>query len=316
MNGIPPYGPDPVQKTDDRKAIAIVIIAVCVAVIVALTVLFFTGVIRFGTPRAYALSTTASVDNRQRPTSKTSSFDGDTKRVYCCARLQAFEDTVLVARWYLGASQIGGFNGRFGAIAHSAAGRFLTRTGNVAFYLERPPSGWLSGDYTVMVYVNGKRAASKVFTINVEGQAATSATYTDPQGRFKVDVPNGWAAADQQSQQGVLAGFVSAGGQYPPRFAITETSYDSVDATHLNANVANTDQTAQFQPYSLGSSVAARRDYGWDYVSGNSKLKLHTVQVVVQGKGKIYGIDCHSLASDYNKNLPQFNAIINSFRPS
>ena len=261
MNGIPPYGPDPVQKTDDRKAIAIVIIAVCVAVIVALTVLFFTGVIRFGTPRAYALSTTASVDNRQRPTSKTSRFDGDTKRVYCCARLQAF-------------------------------------------------------DYTVMVYVNGKRAASKVFTINVEGQAATSATYTDPQGRFKVDVPNGWAAADQQSQQGVLAGFVSAGGQYPPRFAITETSYDSVDATHLNANVANTDQTAQFQPYSLGSSVAARRDYGWDYVSGISKLKLHTVQVVVQGKGKIYGIDCHSLASDYKKNLPQFNAIINSFRPS
>ena len=65
----------------------------------------------------------------------------------------------------------------------------------------------------------------------------------------------------------------------------------------------------------MGNSPGARRDFEWDHMSGNTKLKLHSVQVVVQGAdGKVYGINCHSMASSYDTNLPVFNYVISSFK--
>lgn len=314
MNGVPPYPPAAPGRPDDRKAIAIVIVVVCAAAVVALAFVFLAGAVRFGTPRATGIVTSAGINDRNRPTSKQNSFDARVPRVYCCTRVRAFQDTVLEARWFLGPAQVGGFSGTFGAMTRTSTGKFLTSAGDVAFSLRKPPTGWSGGDYTVQIYVNGKLSGSTRFTVRVEGQAVTTSTYSDPQGRFKVDVPNGWLEADSTTFDNALVGFIGAGSSYAPRFAVTQTGFASADPGTLNSDPGAAQGSAQFQPYSLGSTPAARRDFEWDYGSGGKTLKLHTVQVVVQGNETVYGIDCHSLASDYNKNLPTFNVIINSFR--
>ncbi len=294
------------------------IAAAFVLLVALLTFLFFAGVIRLGTPRVSSLTMASKIDSHQRPSVKRSSFDGSEKRIYCCATVRAFEDTVLEARWYRENSQVGGITGKFGALTHSSSGKLLPSRGDIAFYLDKPPSGWIGGSYQVRVYVNGKRGRAVGFSVAARGQEGTSQAYSDPGGLFSVKVPDGWLDADSSTLQGALAGFTATTGEYPPRFVVIQTDYTGVDPSYLNGlvNQGGQQSSGQFQPYSFGSNPGARRDFEWDYKSGDKTLKLHSVQAVVQGaNGTVFSVSCHSLASEYDRNLPVFNSIINSFRP-
>lgn len=326
MNGMPPYGPPygphagppygPPAR--DKWVLPVVIIAVCTAAAVALAVIFFTGVVRFGTPRVSGLTMASKIDVRRRPVEKKARFSGSEQRIYCCARVRAFEDTVIEARWYLGSSQVGGYSARYGSLTQTSTGKFITAGGDVAFFLDRPPDGWLGGDYQVRVYLDAKRAVKAGFSIKQREDGSGLSTYQDPAGVFSVGVPYGWAAADESTLDGALAGFLGQGGDYPPRFVVVSTDYTSVDPAYLNGTLSQDGTTApgeQFQAYSLGESPGARREFEWDYKSGEETFKLRSVQVVVQAKdGKVYGLNCHSKAEDFKSNLPVFNSIINSFR--
>ncbi len=309
-------GPAPPAPFGKGRALAITIAAACMALVVVLTVLFFTGVLRFSSPSLSGVKTAAKVDSRYRPVDPTDEFTGRERRVYCCARLKAFEDTVLEVRWYLGSAQVGGYSGTFGAIAKKTTGRSLAARGNVAFYLDRPADGWLGGDYRVTVYVDGRREGEATFTMGQLESGSGLVTYEDPEGAFTIGVPSGWAIADEASTDEALAGFTAQGSVYPPRFAVVETGYTSVDPAYLNGVLAPEGgaPASQFQVYSLGGTPAARREFEWDHRSGERNLKLRTVQVVAQGAdGTVLGLNCHSLSSDFEANLPVFNAVINSF---
>jgi hypothetical protein len=321
MNGVPPYnqaGRSDGRPPRDRRAVTVAIAAGLALAVAVLTFLLFAGVIRFGTPRVSTLTMASRIDSRQRPVVKQSSFDGSEPRIYCCARVRAFEDSVLEARWFRGGAQVGGLSSKFGALTHSSPGKLLTSRGDIAFYLGRPPSGWREGSYQVRVYIDGKRGRDVAFSIAARGRESGASVYSDPGGLFSVKVPGGWTDADPATLDGGLAGFTSTGGEYPPRFVVVQTSFTSVDPAYLDGEVNQGSQqsTGQFQPYSFGSNPGARRDFLWDYRSGGKTFKLHSVQAVVQGpNGTVYGVNCHSLASDYDQNLPVFNSIVNSFSP-
>jgi hypothetical protein len=321
MNGASSYtqpAPDQATPPRDRRAVTVSIVAGFVLLVALLTFLFFAGVIRIGTPGVSSLTMASKIDSRQRPAVKKSRFDGSEKRIYCCARVRAFEDTVLEARWYRGNAQVGGITGTFGALTRSSGGRLSPSRGNIAFYLDRPPSGWVSGSYQVRVYLNRKRGRDAGFTITTRGQDSGAGVYRDPGGLFSVKVPDGWVEADPSTLQGDLAGFTATTGEYPPRFVVAETDFTGVDPAYLNGSVNQGGQQAsgQFQPYSFGDNPGARRDFLWDYKDGGKTYKLHSVQAVVQGKdGKVFSVNCHSLATEYDRNLPVFNSIINSFSP-
>jgi hypothetical protein len=313
----PPPGSAAPPSIGKGRALAISLSAACMALVVALSVLFFTGVLRIGAVRLSGVKTAAKVDSRYRPVEATDEFSGKERRIYCCCRIKAFEDTVLEVRWYLGGAQVGGYAGTFGAIARKATGRSLPARGDVAFYLDRPSDGWLGGDYRVAIYADGRRKAEETFSIGQLERGSGLVTYEDPEGSFSVGVPYSWTAADSETVDEALAGFTAQGNGYPPRFVVVETGYESADPNYLNGVLAPGGGTpaSQFQAYSLGETAAARRDFEWDYRSGESTLKLHTVQVVAQGpEGDVLGLNCHSLAADYEANLPVFNAIINSFK--
>lgn len=321
MNGVSPYNhsastsPGP---PSDRRAFTAAIAAALVLLVALVTFLFFAGVIRFGTPVVSSLTMASKIDSHQRPVVKKSNFDGSEKRIYCCARVRAFEDTVLEARWYRGNAQVGGITGKFAALTHSSSGKLLTSRGDIAFYLDKPPSGWVSGSYQLRMYINGKRGPDVGFSMAARGQEGTSQAYSDPGGLFSVKVPDGWLDADSTTLEGALAGFTATTGEYPPRFVVIQTDYTSVDPAYLNGlvNQGVQQSSGQFQPYSFGNNPGARRDFEWDYKSGDKTLKLHTVQAVVQGSnGTVFSVNCHSLASEYDSDLPVFNSIINSFRP-
>ena len=322
MNGLhpygPPYGTPAGPPARDKWVLTVVMIAVCTAAAVALGVMFFTGVVRFGTPGVSGVTMASKIDVRRRPVEKKARFSGSEQRIYCCARVRAFEDTVLEARWYLGSSQVGGYSTRYGSLTRSSTGKFITSGGNVAFSLERPPAGWLGGDYQVRVYLDAKRAGNTGFSIKQRDGGSGLSTYRDPAGVFSVGVPYGWSAADESTLDGALAGFLGQGGDYPPRFVVVSTDYTSVDPAYLNGSLSKDGTAAsgeQFQAYSLGESPGARREFEWDYESGEETFKLRSVQVLVQAKdGKVYGLNCHSKAEDFKSNLPVFNSIINSFR--
>jgi hypothetical protein len=320
MNGFPAHDPGPASAPaahGSRGPAAAAIVAGVVSVVVALSLLVFSGIIRFGTPELSSLTMASKVDGRKRPVERNVIFNGQEKRIYCCTRVKAFEDTVLEARWYRQDAQVGGFSGKFGALTDTSTVRFLVLRGNVAFYLSKPATGWLGGSYRVSINIDGKHAREAGFTITSRGQESGTTTYNDSGGLFSMELPHTWDYAEADTLRGALAGFVGPGSGYAPRVVITPTELTSVDTAYLNQVLAQQGQqgAGQFQPYSMGNNPGARRDFEWDHKYSGKKLKMHTVQVVFQlADAKVYSINCHSSAADFQKNLPVLNSIINSFK--
>lgn len=313
---------DPGTGTRGRTAVAVTVAVLLVVVVVALTIVFFTGVVRIGTPGYSNIKLTLEVDRAGRPVGKQTSFTGNESRVYCCARAKAFEDTVLESRWSRGDTNLADFKGTFGRLTGGSTGKFLAAEGNVAFYLDRPSEGWTPGSYTVELLIDGRQAGRESFTMPkpANGQALpTMVTYEDTTRHFSIRYPEGWEEADPSSLSGGLVGFMSpSGGEYPPRFAIAVSDFSSTNIDYLNGILtsAGAPPTELFTAYSLGDRVGARRTFEWDYKEGDKTHRLKSIQVVVQGRDHVYSLDCHSLASEFDANLPVMNAIINSFRLS
>jgi hypothetical protein len=301
------------RSRKQETIIAAVVAFMLVLAAAAAGAVVLTGVVKFGKPRVLGLSMASEIDRNARPLEKTQVFDEDDPRVYCCARVRAFDDSIVESRWYLGGLQVGGYGVRFGSLDSSSGGRIVPAGGWVSFYLKRPRGGWSAGEYTVKVYIDGVGPTEEKFRIGEADGKSESATYRDPDGRFQVDVPAGWTAGEIDPESGELAGFLGEGEDYPPRFVVLETDFDTVDPTALNALLP--ESTGKFNGYSLGERPGARRDYQWDYLSDGETLKLHSIQVLAQASdGTVYGLNCHSLADEYEENLPVFNEIANSFR--
>lgn len=294
----------------------IAIAAAVLAVTVAL-VLLLAGVIRFGRPRLRDVTTSARIDSSGRPVDPGSSFEQSDPRVYCCAAVKAFDDTVLESRWYAGKLQVGGYSCVFGAITRSSSGRFAPAEGRVAFYLDRPETGWAGGEYTVQLFADGVKAGEAGFTVS-GGESAEGTTYRDPSGLFSVSAPAGWVRSGSGSGSGsggLLAAFSEPSGSYPARFAVVSTEVQSVDPGYLNRVLGPESEAGKFEQYSLGDSAGARRDYLWDTQVGERDVELHSIQVLTAaGDGRVYGLNCHVRKGEYDRYLPVFNEIINSFR--
>lgn len=303
-------------RETSRKQKAVIAAVVAFALVLAAAaagVAMLTGVVKFGKPRVIELTMASRIDDSGRPLKETETFDDKDPRVYCCARVRAFDDSIIESRWFLGGLQVGGYGVRFGALDRSSGGRIVPAGGWVSFYLKKPRGGWSAGKYKVKVYIDGSGPTEAVFRIGESDGKNESATYRDPDGAFQVDVPAGWTAAEVDPESGELAGFLGTGDEYPPRFVVLETDLDSADPATLNELLP--ESTGQYNGYSLGERPAARRDYEWDFLSEGKTLKLHSIQVLAQGSdGTVYGLNCHSLADEYEDNLPDFNEVINSFR--
>lgn len=313
-------GPEqPKSPGGGRRAAAIVVPLVLVAVVVAVSVVFLLGVVKFGKPSLSGSALASQIDSSRKPVDTTSRFSADDAAIYCCANVRAFGDTLFEARWYRTGLQVGYYKGRFGAMAGAPPVKFLPTGGRVAFKLERPKDGWAGGPYSVRIMMNGKRAAALDFMVSEAApEGLIGARYTDPSGAFSIIVPDGWRSAEAASIGGGLAGFIAPSAQsaYPPRFVVSSTDYASADVAYLNEQIkqASPKPTEVFAGYSLGETPAARRTFDWDFKIGDQQYGLRTIQVVVQKGGKVYSIDCHSLATDFAKNEKTFNAIIETFK--
>jgi hypothetical protein len=305
---------------DSRKIWAIVITALVVAALIALGVVFLTGVVRFGNVKISSVAMASRVDAKtSKPVGKATRFTAGQQHIYCCAYARAFEDTVIESRWYHGAELVGRSRGRFKELVGASTGRFITAGGNVAFYLDRQAGGWAPGAYRVELFIAGKPAPGARFTVVKGGSAESQGTpeYTDPAGRFSARYPDGWEQADTKTLDGALVGFIAPnGGDYPPRFAVVLTDFESANVDYLNGvlKAAGKPDSEMFTPYSFGDKQGARRTYAWEYKSGDKTLQLKSIQVVVQGSKHVYGLNCHCQASRFDANLSAFDSIVNSFR--
>lgn len=305
--------PDP----DRGRTVALVaVIAGLLVLLVVPVVLLFAGVIRFGRPGAGKLETAASVDQGLKPKKVRSSFGPDDERIYCSAAVRAYQDTVVGTQWRMGTTTVAAMSGRFGDLARRSTTRFLPANGRVAFYLQRPAGGWQPGSYTVGLSIDGKAAGTASFSISQGGSSPQGVTYSDPSGHFKIDVPRGWTRMDEQSAGGALAGFMGQSqDSYAPRFVVVSTGMASATPETLNAALASegVPEQERFTAITLGTLVGARRTYEWDLDESGKKTRLKSIQVVVDmGNGKVLEINCHSLAPEFDENLPTFNSAINS----
>jgi len=312
-------GQTTVPSTSGRNAAAVIIPVVLIALIVALSVIFLTGVVKLGKPSVGSIALASRVNSSNKPADSRARFTSDDGAIYCCANVRAFGSTRLEARWYQAGTQVADFKRTFGAMAGTPPARFLTARGNVAFKLERPEEGWAGGPYSVKVLVDGKSAGERAFMVSEARTAGIAGVrYNDPAGGFSITVPEGWVAAEKSTLSGGLAGFMAPAGQspYPPRFAVSLTDFTSVDPSYLNGIMkqAGAKDEQLFGPYAIMDLAGARRTFDWDFTSGAQQFRLRTTQVVVQVGDKVYSIDCHSLVTEIPANEPTFNVVINSFR--
>ena len=303
-----------------KKTWAIVIPALLVAALVALGVVFLAGVVRFGTVTISKVTMASKVDAKTgKPLTKTSSFSDRQERVYCCAYVRAFEDTVLESRWYHGGKLMGRSRGRFKELIGAATGKFITAGGNLAFYRDMPAGGWAPGAYRVDLLIAGKKAPGASFTVAKEGSKDNHGMqeYNDPAGRFSVRYPETWEQADSATLGGALVGFIAPdGGDYPPRMAVVMTDFTGAGIDDLNGvlKAEGKPDSEMFSSYSFGDKQGARRVYTWQTKSGEKTVQLKSIQVVAQGSKHVYGLNCHCQASQFDANLPVFDSIISSFR--
>ncbi|MDD5747934.1 MAG: hypothetical protein PHP64_02605 [Actinomycetota bacterium] len=303
------------RRNRARTAGSILIVFLLVA-LSAFVVISFFGVIRIGEARVFETVLCEKFDKNGKPIEKTT-FDGDEERLYCFASVSAFEDTEIEARWLKGNTLAARFKGDFGKIAGRFCGRFISSRGHVKFALESPRTGFLPGSYRVEIFLDGKQVSRLSFSVRESRERVRlESKYTDDMRHFSIGYPANWQSADSSSLGGALAGFISMeNGTYPPRVAVVLTKFESVSLDYLNGilSASGTKGEEFFSGYSLGDRAGARRKFNWQY-EGHEGLSLTSIQVLIQGNGCVYGIDCHSLSGEFEKNLPVFNAIINSFR--
>lgn len=109
---------------------------------------------------------TTGVDDDSKPTKPAeTSFDVDTSIIYCSFKVQgAVSEDMVKASWYYVQGEAVGrenelLNETF-TIPESDTDSYY-----LAFYLDKPVSGWLKGDYKVVLSVNNVEKLAVPFTI-------------------------------------------------------------------------------------------------------------------------------------------------------
>ena len=308
-------GESPVAERDaGRRATALLLAVLMVLSGGSLSGLLLAGVVRLGSPSLELVATARSVDSKLRPLERTAIFDRGDVRIYCCAEVRAFDDTLLGAKWYRGGAILREFRTRFSRLVGPSS-RFIRGRGHVAFHLDRPRGGWKEGSYRVILVVNGKavhRAACRVEQAQPGGKR-----YAHQGGAFSVMVPHGWFKAESRSAEGALAAFVSGGaGAFPPRFAVFKSTCDSASPDYLNSLLARAGVRPQerFKDYPVGGRNGARRTYEWEFKQGGKTYRLRSTQALLEAEGSVYGLNCHSLFDEFDRNLPTFDSIIDSLK--
>lgn len=310
----------PGPRIQGKKIWGVLAVAAFTFVVIAFTILLVTGVIKIGRPQLKSIVMSSGINEQTaKPEKSSKTFSGNENRIYCCAEAAAFDDTVVRVEWRIGNRLIREQVARFSEAVGSIPAKCLTSTGNVAFYLNRPEGGWPKGAYHVNFQLGDTKPRKITFTIGDKEYESSIdlSTYEDPGGLFSIGVPSSWLSADPQTLGGGIAGFISdENTEYPPRIEITATSFENVSTDYLNSILKsqNTADSDLFSSFSMIDSDGARRDFKWTYAEGEKIFELHSIQVVVQGEQTVYGLNLHSTAADYDKNLPVFNAIINSLQ--
>lgn len=109
---------------------------------------------------------TTAVDNDSKPTGPiTTTFNSATPIVYCSFKISEVvpEDMVKVSWYYVKGEAVGHENELINetfTITESDAPSY-----HLAFYLDKPVSGWYKGDYKVVISINNAEKLSVPFTI-------------------------------------------------------------------------------------------------------------------------------------------------------
>jgi len=109
---------------------------------------------------------TAAVDNDSRPTGPVvTSFDSSIPVIYCSFKITGVvpEDMIKASWYYVKGEAVGRGNELLNetfTIAESDADSYY-----LAFYLDKPVSGWHKGDYKVVLSVNNAEKLSVPFSI-------------------------------------------------------------------------------------------------------------------------------------------------------
>jgi hypothetical protein len=149
------------------------LIHICLSVLLAASVLFCAcggasgpGTKKSGNSSIIEGVMTTAVDNDSKPTGPvTTSFDSSTPVIYCSFKVLEVvpEDMIKVSWYYVKGEAVGKENELLNetfSIAESDAPAYL-----LAFYLDKPVSGWYKGDYKVVISINNAEKLSVPFSI-------------------------------------------------------------------------------------------------------------------------------------------------------
>ncbi|MBN2168487.1 MAG: hypothetical protein JW738_04525 [Actinobacteria bacterium] len=314
------YHPAARGSNDRKKLISILAVISIIIIMTLIAALLVMGVIKTGHPKIRSVVTTESINEQTgKPGKEVENFSGNESRIYCSAKVRAFDDTALRVEWKMGKRLIREQRTTFGEVIGSIPAKCLTTEGYVNFYLDRPGGGWQDGSYYVTFQLADIETRDVNFTIggtNTQGSVVMS-TYEDPEGLFSVSVPASWYLADTDNLGGGLAGFISdESSDYPPRFEILATGFDNVSIEYLNTVLLSQGipENELFESYTLGDRNGAMRDFKWTYTEGDTAYDLHSIQFVVQGEKAVYGMNFHSASNEYEDNLGVFSAIVSSLK--
>jgi len=110
---------------------------------------------------------TTSVDDESRPTSPvTDTFSANTPAVYCSFKVTGVqpEDMIKVG-WYYVKGEVKGKENELLNETYTIA-QSTSESYYLAFYYDKPVSGWYKGDYKVVIYVNNVEKLTVPFKIN------------------------------------------------------------------------------------------------------------------------------------------------------
>ena len=135
------------------------------AIALIFTSLFFTGcsgeVQDFESDKITNVAMTTNINKLRKPTKITYTFNYDTPRIYCTFQvIDAPIGTSVTAEWVYvkGASNVENY-------LIDSWTEFTEGNKNIAMFINRLPNGWPSGDYEVVLYINGEPQGSIPFKV-------------------------------------------------------------------------------------------------------------------------------------------------------
>ncbi|MFC1845920.1 hypothetical protein ACFLYM_00700 [Chloroflexota bacterium] len=117
--------------------------------------------VEFNSDYIHNVAMAADIDEAYKPQKITYTFDTDTPRIYCTFQVIAAPvGTSVSAEWiYIeGAASVQNY------IIDSLT-QLIEGDQNTAMYINRLPNGWPSGDYKVILYINGEPQGSVPFKV-------------------------------------------------------------------------------------------------------------------------------------------------------